>query len=506
MKKKTNEIYQSDFEIYYESLPNEGKDKIDILFQELNKSCQLKEKTNALIKRDYEKALLYYSSINFPLDETLSLIDTINLGSFYSRSSTMWYPLDDAAKIYPISMKHGQMAVFRLSMYLKEAVVPEILQLALNFTVKRFPFFAASVKRGFFWHYLDGLKRRFEIEKEKYVPCQPLDIQYSISPAFRVIYFNNRISIEFFHILTDGYGGSVFLKALVSEYLRLLGIKSNEEGVLNRNEIPKQEEIENSFKTAEKSKGTGGFAGKVAVQMTGKLSRIKPCQILHFKINTSDLLSVARSKNATITSYIISKIFFAIKYSTDKNEGLVRIQVPVNMRKFNDSKTLRNFSLYCGVDEKLVDINNDTSLLEDITKQIKEKTSNESLKDMVNSTLKFTGSLKYIPLIIKEPVAKLVSGFFGDRIFSLTISNLGSITMPEEYSSHIDSMDFVLGTATMIRASIGIASINNTTIISISKLTTDPSFEDEMYRLLTKDGLNIKVEGSPVYESKFNLS
>ena len=87
-----------------------------------------------------------------------------------------WFPLDSAAKIYPLSMTHGRMAVFRLSAYLKEEVIPELLQMALTFTIKRFPSFATTIKKGFFWHYLDTSKRRYSLEAETSVPCRPLKL------------------------------------------------------------------------------------------------------------------------------------------------------------------------------------------------------------------------------------------------------------------------------------------------------------------------------------------
>ena len=34
-------------------------------------------------------------------------------------------------------------------------------------------------------------------------------------------YYKKRINLEVFHALTDGYGGLVFLKEIVYEYLRL---------------------------------------------------------------------------------------------------------------------------------------------------------------------------------------------------------------------------------------------------------------------------------------------
>lgn len=73
-------------------------------------------------------------------EEAAERLDFERLGDFYLRRADYWYPLDDAAKIYPMSMTDGWMSVFRLSAYLDAPVEPELLQAALHFTLPRFPF------------------------------------------------------------------------------------------------------------------------------------------------------------------------------------------------------------------------------------------------------------------------------------------------------------------------------------------------------------------------------
>ena len=98
-------------------------------------------------------------------------------------------------------MAHDRMAIFRLSVYLKKEVVPEILQMALNFTIKRFPTFATTLKKGFFWHYLDTTKKRFSVEEENDVPSQPIKVSSSGSQSFRVKYYKIELVLNFFMFL-----------------------------------------------------------------------------------------------------------------------------------------------------------------------------------------------------------------------------------------------------------------------------------------------------------------
>lgn len=491
-----------EFNKYIKTLTEEEQTLLKDFFISFDEHCLLNKHTKDKLKEDFEKAILYYHKQGIKLKDALLYLDVKNLGGFYARPPVLWFPLDDAAKIYPLSMAHDRMAIFRLSVYLKEDVVPEILQMALNFTIKRFPTFATTLKKGFFWHYLDTTKRRFKIEVECDVPSQPIKVSRSGSQSFRVKYYKNRISIEFFHVLTDGTGGMAFLTSLTAEYLKLLGVNiPKNDLVLDINEEPGKEEYENAFKRVPDASSVSGFIDKMAVQMDGKLSKVRPCKIIHFKMDSNDLKKASKKYKATITSYLLALMFIAGKSATDKLSGDISIQVPVNMRKYYPSKTLRNFSMYCGIRLELDKITSIEDIISEITKQLDEKASKEEMSKMVTSAKRMTSMLKYIPLSIKAPIAKIVYGFLGDKIFSNTLSNLGVVKMPEELANKIESMDFILGTAITNRAGCSVVTVNNITTFSISKMTVDPTFEEKFYELLENDNINVTVEGSGLYEN-----
>jgi hypothetical protein len=119
---------------------------------------------------------------------------------------------------------------------------------------------------------------------------------------------------------------------------------------------------------------------------------------------------------------------------------------------------------------------------------------------MVSSTKRMIKYMKFIPLIIKRPIAKIIYRYFADDIFTTILSNLGEVKVPNEILPFVISMDFALSTSFYNRASCSIVSINNVTTFTITKHTLDPSFEEEMYRLISLDGLNLTVEGSDIYE------
>lgn len=483
-----------------EYLFNAGEEERAIIvefFSSLSSRLNLASYYENLIIKDYDRALLYLLERGVSAEEAVSRLDPAKLGGYYCREAKAWYPLDSSAKVYPLSMSRNKMQVFRLSAYMTEPVVPELLQVALNAVVTRFPSFAVSVRRGFFWHYLDGLKARFEIAEENDVPCGGLDISSSRSPAFKVQYYNDRISVEFFHVLTDGTGGMIFLKTLVAEYVRLFGYDIPcTHGVADIREIPDPHEAENAFVEWYKPGPTGGFMGSPAAQMGGRLTRKRPSGVIHFIMDSDRLRSAARSKGVSVTTLMTSLIFVASRASMDSPDGYIQVQVPVDMRRIHPSATLRNFSLYASPRLPAKDIRDVDSILNAVETELKKGTSEEYLNHMLTSAVMLVNAARPIPLSMKGWFIRILYGFLGDKLFTNTLSNLGIIDLPEELRPHVRMMDFVLGTVITNRAACSMVTVNGKAVLTIAKLTNDPSFEERLYYELGRLGVEVEAEGS----------
>ena len=493
-----------EYQQFLDTLSDAERSALSDFFSGFDLNFTISGRDRRRIREDFEFAFMALYDRGVSIEEAKSRLALSNLGGFYARQSIMWFPLDDAAKIYPISMGHGVQNLFRLSVYFKEDVVPEVLQMALTFTIKRFPGFATTLKKGFFWHYLDTVKKRFSLVEENDVPCQAMKISLSGSCSFRLVYYRNRVSAEFFHVLTDGTGGMVFLKAIAAEYLRILhGVvpsPDEESDLWDVNETPMLEEFENAFVKLERAKSSGGFIQRSAVQMSGALELRRPCRILHFKMPTEKLREAAKKIGSTVTVYLLSKMFLACSAATEELAGDISIQLPVNMRKFYPTRTIRNFSMYCGIRLPVSEISERINLSEQIAQQIAEKAAEEPMHEMITSAVKLVSALRLIPLAIKQPVAKMVYGFLGDKTCTTTFSNLGLANMPESLSKYIESMDFCLGAPENNRLAVAAISFGGVTTFSITKNTADPTFEEKMLKYLTDDGIDVTVEGSAFYE------
>ena len=131
-----------------------------------------------------------------------------------------WYKLDNAAKIFSLDDKNNT-NIFRYSVILYENVDKDKLKEAVEKTLNNYQNFKVKIGIGVFWNYLEYNNKEIVIEEEKEIPCQHIDFKKNNDYLFKVTYYNKKINLDIFHILTGGAGGIIFLKSIIYNYLSL---------------------------------------------------------------------------------------------------------------------------------------------------------------------------------------------------------------------------------------------------------------------------------------------
>ena len=423
-----------------------------------------------------------------------------------SERKLRWMGLDNAAKIYPAARTQSWTNVFRLSATLKENINRDILQSALDVTVRRFPSIAVRLRRGTFWYYLEEIAHAPKIIDEKAYPLARMPFDDIRSCAFRVIIYKKRIAVEFFHALTDGNGGLVFLKSLVAEYIsQRYGVKiPAENGVLDRLEAPTKEELEDCF-----PKFSGKFSAarreSNSYRIMGEKEEDGFSHLTTFIMKSSELVELAHKMGVTVTAVLTAALIKAgIELQREecprvKKRKPVKVLIPCDLRRIYGSKTLRNFALYAtpGIDARLgeytfaeiCDIVYREMCLE-ITPKNMAARIRTNVKDEENILLKLT------PLFLKNIVMKSVFLMCGEKKSMLTLSNLGVIKLPEIMRGYIDRMDFVLSVQSNAPYNAGVLSYGEFTYLSIIRNIKEPKLEMAFYRELRKAGISVKVESN----------
>ncbi len=417
-----------------------------------------------------------------------------------------WMTLDNAAKIFPAARRRNWSNVFRLSATLTEEVDREALQVALDVTVRRFPSIAVRIKAGFFWYYLEEIPKAPDIMDEKPYPLSRMPFDDIRKCAFRVIVHERRIAVEFFHALTDGNGGLVFLKTLVAEYCyQKYGDRMpHENGILDRLEEPSEEELEDSF-----FKYAGPKAASRADTDAYKLSGTPETD--GFKTNTTFLLDAAavsaeaKKRGITVTAYLVSALLLATdrvqraQVRNPKRYKHAKVLIPVNLRKIFPSKTLRNFVLYAtpGIDPMLGEFTFD-ELCSIVHHQMKLQITEKNLAAMIATNVGDEKPLilRLAPLFIKNLVMKMVFNAVGERKSCFSFSNLGVVKMGETFRRRVERLDFVLGVQSHAPYNTSAITYDNVLALNVIRNVKEPLLECALYGVFRELGLHVRAESN----------
>ena len=161
-----------------------------------------------------------------------------------------WMRLDNAALIFPASQRRHWSNAFRISFTFADPVDPALLQRALNRVAPRFPSVVVRLRRSAFWYYLEELPQPPAVQADSWQPLVSMTGADVRRCAIRVLYYRDRMAVEFFHAVTDGTGGMVFAKTLAAEYVRLrYGVAVPcTDGVKDLDEPPRRRSLSTAFR------------------------------------------------------------------------------------------------------------------------------------------------------------------------------------------------------------------------------------------------------------------
>ena len=417
-----------------------------------------------------------------------------------------WVRLDNAAKIYPAARRKNWSNLFRQSVSLSENVDVQVLQSALDVTVKRFPSIAARLRKGAFWYYLQQVESAPQISEEHSYPLVFMNREEMRKCAFRVIAYENRIAVEYFHSLTDGNGALVFLKSLTAEYLEQKYRVSIpfENGVLDRRELPKEEELEDSFLK---------YAGNVpasrkdtnAWHMSGEPQKDGFLNLTCFQIPVKPALELAHKHNATLTVFMSAVMMKALlnlqneKNPNTKRQKRIKLLIPVNLRNLFPSNTLRNFAMYTipELDPRL-----GAYSFDEICKIIQHKMGTEFTEKHMSCVIATNVNdernplVRLIPLPLKNAVMKAIFDSVGEKKSCLTLSNLGQVKIPEAMAQYVRRFDFILGVQAAAPYNCGMLSYGDTIYINFIRNIQDAELERHFHAVLQEMGLPTVVESN----------
>ena len=425
---------------------------------------------------------------------------------FCPENKLRWMKLDNAAKIYPASRSDSWSNCFRVSATLTEAVDVEVLQSALDVTVRRFPSIAARLRRGVFWYYIQQVEHVPKVRQESSYPLAVKSRAEVRQCAFRCIVYRDRIALEIFHSLTDGNGAMIFLKTLVAEYLQQkYGVRiPAESGVLGRLEEPSEEELEDSF---QKYAGNRNASRKATDAWKPK-GTAEPDDFKHLtclQVPVDQVRRLAKEQGVSITAFLTAALMKALQnLQKEKVPNLrhrlpIKVFVPVNLRNLFPSKSLRNFVLYTipEIDPRMGEYTF-PEICSQVVHRMGLEVNAKHMSSMIATNISSERMLivRIMPLFIKNLVMKMVFRAVGERKSCLTLSNLGQVRVPREMENYVRRFDFILSIQATSPYNCGALSYGNTLYINIIRNIREPELEYHLHCVLRDMGLPVTVESN----------
>ena len=401
-----------------------------------------------------------------------------------------WYRLDNVGKFYSSQAGSSAQTVFRYAAELADEVDPDMLQRALDRTADTFPGFNVCLRSGMFWHYLEQAADPPTVSRENLPVCFGLHV-HAKSVLFRVSYHRARINLEVSHMISDGRGALSFFKALLYAYVQ---DRYGVEGVPDEYDGSDHQKTEDSFdKYFERDKAAPTRAPKV-YRLSGWHDAADPT-FMEYHVPASRVLGLARACDVSLTSYVIAAVICAIRQEMPRRDRrrAIRLDVPVDLRQFFESTTVKNFFGLAFVsyvpgdgDEPVEDV------AVQVHAQLKAGTEAEQLKPRMNRMIALEKNpfLRLAPLFVKDAVLELAD-YLASRETTTTVSNIGQVRLDARIAPYVRGISALTSTAGL---NFLLCSFGDDLSIGISTAYSNPDVVKNFCRFFSSRGVEGRID------------
>lgn len=416
-----------------------------------------------------------------------------------------WFKLDNSGKLYPAVRNTRWSANFRLSVLLTEEIDPVLLQQALECAARRFVNFRLRLKKGLFWYYLEEGTAIAQVELDAQNPCRRFGKGKKDQCLYRVCYYQKRIALEVFHVLSDASGAMVFLKTIVAQYLQQkYGISIPcLYGVADCSEKPDAQEMEDAFQRYARFHAFKQRKESSAYHFQGTQLPYGEISIITGQIPVDRLVEKTRQYKVTMTEFLAGVMIYALsqcqQHSDCRVELPVKVSIPINLRNYYPSKTVRNFSLYVnpGIEPRYGEFTFE-EILEDVHHFMRMNVKEKYLNAMMCTNLSSERNplLRSTPLFLKNVALSTAFRLYGDRLYSSTLSNLGVTKLPKEMERFVERFDFMLGRFNCDMPSAACVTYRNTLVFNWTSGLKEKEVERRFFTTLVQLGVPVKIESN----------
>ena len=184
-----------------------------------------------------------------------------------------------------------------------------------------------------------------------------------------------------------------------------------------------------------------------------------------------------------------------------KGRSVLKVNVPVDLRRIFGGCTLRNFSSYVmlGVDVRNGEYGFDQILqVVSAQKRLFSMPSELESKIAKNVELEDNRAIAAIPRFLKKPIIDIINKLKGDRYCTHTLSNIGRIELPESLRPYVREVDFILGRQRGNSGASACTGYGDSLFLNMSRKIAEHGFEDAFLQQLRTLGIQAETEETDV--------
>ena len=246
-----------------------------------------------------------------------------------------------------------------------------------------------------------------------------------------------------------------------------------------------------------------------AFRLQGTISPGHSLNIICGILPLDKVIEVARKYKTSVTEFL-SGVFMYELYQIQQQGGFdtlspIRLSIPINVRRFYPSQTLRNFALYAnpGIDPAF------------------GRYTLEEILGLVHHFMRYTVNEKYLnalmcanvgpernifmrlaPLPLKNMVMRIAYHFVGDSRFTSALSNLGAVSMPEGMAEAVERFEFVLGPSHYNPVNCAVISTGNQLVVSFTGTMSETDPQRAFFKELVRMGIPVRIESNNIYQEE----
>ena len=173
--------------------------------------------------------------------------------------------------------------------------------------------------------------------------------------------------------------------------------------------------------------------------------------------------------------------------------------MPVNLRRFFPSKTLRNFitMVYPSIDPRLGEYTFE-EIVEHVHNYMRYYINDKFLRGDIttNAATQQNPLIRVVPLFIKDMVVRTFYTKVQDKNSSAGLTNMGALHVPKDMKPYIERFDIYMGQPFSSRTNCAIISFEDILTITFASSIIEADVERHFFRKLVQDGIHVKIESN----------